>query len=371
MENNFVQPAKTSKLAIASLIIALISIPVPFLGLGFLSIVLGIIALFKIRKYALKGKTLAIVGIVFGLISIVMSFVLQSSSLFGFGLNALFDPHKFSVQKIETDKVVLNTDVQLITEYKNKNGKYPEKFSDIPNTYPSFYQLYYRLSNDGTSYVLRSNGPDELCGTSDDILPDNLAQPQNVDCVVELGNGVTTKTTTITNTSDEFQNLKIYSNKIFSIKYPPTWRVQENTPSLFEFNDPRISEVISIRLSKIDLKNTTSNLFTGAEIKVVAYPVTAIKVYSNDSGPLDHIIKNSMWSQDGTKITEVNFAGYKATSIEELSERNIQYVGQKIESKTIVFQKGDVIFTVGYSFDSKSPIKDSMETLLNSFSFSK
>src|SRR5438874_2006417 len=63
-------PPQPSPTAIASLVLAIIGIVIP--GLGLIGIVLGIIALTKMRDPRVGGKGLAIGGIAVGAVSIVM-----------------------------------------------------------------------------------------------------------------------------------------------------------------------------------------------------------------------------------------------------------------------------------------------------------
>ncbi len=74
-------PDKTSGLAIASMVLGIISIPLLFIyliGLVFsiASIVLGIVAITKINKNKQKGKGMAIAGIVTGGFTILLFILL-------------------------------------------------------------------------------------------------------------------------------------------------------------------------------------------------------------------------------------------------------------------------------------------------------
>jgi hypothetical protein len=82
--------------------------------------------------------------------------------------------------KPELARQELTANVGALELYKKKFGRYPRTLEDAAKAGfqtdpidPYMQPIYYRVSEDGQSYDLRSLGPDGKYGTSDDILPPN------------------------------------------------------------------------------------------------------------------------------------------------------------------------------------------------------
>ncbi len=174
MDTNKIQK---SGVAIASLILGIISfIPAVGILLGIIAIILGIIALSQIRKREFSGKGLAITGIILGVLGIIFSILLYGS-LFYYGFIAKSGP--FTEIKVKVSKMTLTQDAGLLELYKKKYGKYPESLEEARKAGFQIYGMdhylkpfYYKVSNNGQSYELRSLGPDGIYGTADDIFPE-------------------------------------------------------------------------------------------------------------------------------------------------------------------------------------------------------
>lgn len=165
-----------SGLAIASIILGLISF-IPLLGvlLGVLAIILGAIALLNIKNSGVGGKKLAIGGIILGILGILFTVILYGSIIYFFRTK---QDGPLSRQKIEGTQKMLVQDAAYLELYKKKFEKYPTSLEELFQAGyqvigADFYQqrTYYKVSNDGQSYELRSLGADGVYGTSDDILP--------------------------------------------------------------------------------------------------------------------------------------------------------------------------------------------------------
>lgn len=163
-------------LAVASFILGLVAF-IPLVGvlLGILAIILGIIGIKKIKKGGLSGKKLAISGIILGVLGIIFTFVIYGS-LFYFGFKADHGP--FLEPKIEMSRSILTQNAGALELYKKQNGQYPDNLKQASDSELTIYPvdsfltpLYYKLSEDGQSYDLRSLGPDKEYGTEDDIFP--------------------------------------------------------------------------------------------------------------------------------------------------------------------------------------------------------
>ena len=142
-----------------------------FGGLSFIpaiGVIFGIIAITIGAVKKMKGP------IYLGLGGIFLT-VLIYGSLFYFGMVATSGP--FADLRTQMMPNLLNTDAGQITLYKQKNGKLPEKLSDIPSGQNNFFVpidvwgtgIFYKPNKDG-SFELRSAGPDKILNTSDDIV---------------------------------------------------------------------------------------------------------------------------------------------------------------------------------------------------------
>lgn len=168
--------APKSGMALASLILGFVSF-IPLLGIftGVLAIILGIIAKGNIRKGLETGKKKAAVGVILGILGILFSIVIYGS-LFYFGFVAKSGP--FNDMKKQLSQQVLTQNAGTIELYKNKYGNYPTSLDDLSKAgytvWPGDHYMkpfYYKVSYDGSTYDLRSLGPDGEYGTLDDIFP--------------------------------------------------------------------------------------------------------------------------------------------------------------------------------------------------------
>ena len=85
---------------------------------------------------------------------------------------------KAQTSPIDLNHQAMGKTADYLKQYKDKHGKYPEKLTDLAaddfSIFPSdsFGNLFfYKTSEDGQSYELRSLGPDGQKNTADDILP--------------------------------------------------------------------------------------------------------------------------------------------------------------------------------------------------------
>ncbi|OGM15958.1 hypothetical protein A2V56_05070 [Candidatus Woesebacteria bacterium RBG_19FT_COMBO_42_9] len=149
----------------------------PLLGVltGIIAIILGAIGLSKIKKGGVGGKKLAIAGIILGVLGILFSIVMYGS-LFYFGFVAKGGP--FDAPKKQASEQILTQNAGYLELYKKKNGTYPQTLEELSKdgytVFPSDHYMkpfYYKVSDDGQSYELRSLGPDGEYNTSDDIFP--------------------------------------------------------------------------------------------------------------------------------------------------------------------------------------------------------
>lgn len=171
------EKVKKSGLAIASLVLGLLSIIPGFGFLGFIAIILGIVSIVKIKKNGLRGKNMAISGIILGVSGIILGFVayyMASSLLNGF-LNNTGTVGK--LKPMVSDQV-LTQDMGILEVYKKQNGKYPQNLDQaVKEGYEIFPMdfylrpIFYKVSSNGQSYEMRSLGADGKYGTSDDVLP--------------------------------------------------------------------------------------------------------------------------------------------------------------------------------------------------------
>ncbi|MCX6719871.1 MAG: DUF4190 domain-containing protein [Candidatus Staskawiczbacteria bacterium] len=188
MEQNINKSQKTSKLAVATLVLGILSIPLFFFKLGIIAVILGVISLFRLKNPLLKGKWFAIVGILCGIMGMILVLI-PFSTFFNFA----FNPNNFTAQKSEVSQKILDDNVKLIDTYKSKYGKYPQTLGELTTlsstpifTFDHYLKpFYYKASADGLSYELRSLGPDGECGTDDDILPTGSRSPKIITCQIE------------------------------------------------------------------------------------------------------------------------------------------------------------------------------------------
>lgn len=162
--------------AITSLILSFFSF-FPLIGviLGIAAIVFGAIALYKLKRDKNSGKRMAITGIILSIFGILFTFILYGS-LFYFGFVAKGGP--FAEVKVEASKMILTQNAGYLELYKKSHGSYPKKLEDLSKkgyaAFPSDHYLkplFYKVSDDGRSYELRSLGPDGIFNTPDDIYP--------------------------------------------------------------------------------------------------------------------------------------------------------------------------------------------------------
>lgn len=155
--------------------------------------------------YAIGGASfIPLIGIVFGIIAIVWGIVRRVRSLVILGAGGiLFSVVLYSAlfyfgfhqrggfyDKLRSQMAVtmLNSAVKEVEYYKLQHGHYPNTLHDLdtkdPNKLPTVFDptsmerkgtndsyFYYELDASGTSYFLRSVGPDGIPFTADDILP--------------------------------------------------------------------------------------------------------------------------------------------------------------------------------------------------------
>ena len=154
--------------------------------------------------YAIGGASfIPLIGVLFGIIAIVWGVVRQVRSLIILGAcGILFSVILYSAlfyfgfhqrggiyDKLRTQMAVtmLNGAVKDIEYYKLQHGHYPASLQDLdtkdPNKLPNIFDptamerkdadkyFFYKLDATGTSYFLRSVGPDGIPFTADDILP--------------------------------------------------------------------------------------------------------------------------------------------------------------------------------------------------------
>ena len=136
---------KTSGFAITSLILGIISLFlgwIPLLGwiMIVLSILFGIIALFKISKNnTLQGKGLAIAGIILGAISLII--VIFFFGVFMLALNDISEDNKTEVKVVQssTDEIAKNQNTE---EVSGSQTVHPKEALDIwSQNIPTEYQL--------------------------------------------------------------------------------------------------------------------------------------------------------------------------------------------------------------------------------------
>ena len=127
-------------------------------------------------------------GVLFGLIAIVIGLTKKSKGVVFLGLGgilvtvAIFGGFYYlsSLPKTGVVKIAvkfINEDADIISLYKQQNGKLPAKLSDLGNVSPEngFFpvdpwgtEIFY--STKGTNqFELRSAGPDKVFNTEDDI----------------------------------------------------------------------------------------------------------------------------------------------------------------------------------------------------------
>ena len=164
MENNEVnmQPVLKNKIVAGWVFGGLSFIPLIGVLFGIIAIIIGIVK---------KSKGPAILGLCGILVTVIIY-----GSLFYFGFVAKTGVYADLRVKLATQTI--NTDAGQIALYKNKNGKLPEKFSDLgqPTQENLFFpsdpwmtDILYKPNVDGT-FELISAGPDKVFNTSDDIV---------------------------------------------------------------------------------------------------------------------------------------------------------------------------------------------------------
>ncbi|MEX1015021.1 MAG: DUF4190 domain-containing protein [Candidatus Paceibacterota bacterium] len=170
------QKLQKSGLATASLILGLVSF-IPLVGvlLGILAVILGIISLKQIKKMNLGGKKMAISGIILGLLGIIFTFAMYGL-LFYYGSVSKTGP--FAELKPQASQQILIQNAGALELYKKQNGRYPNSLDEATTAgltiFPTdhyFEPFFYKASEDGRSYELRSLGADGEYGTADDIFP--------------------------------------------------------------------------------------------------------------------------------------------------------------------------------------------------------
>jgi type II secretion system (T2SS) protein G len=155
--------------------------------------------------YAIGGASfIPLIGVVFGIIAIVWGILRRVRSLIVLGVGGiLFTIVLYSAlfyfgfyqrggifDKLRSYMAVtmLNSAVKEVEYYKLQHGHYPNSLRDLvskdPNNSSTFIDptfverkgtndscFFYELDASGTSYFLRSVGPDGIPFTADDILP--------------------------------------------------------------------------------------------------------------------------------------------------------------------------------------------------------
>lgn len=170
---------QNSGFAVASLVLGIIAL-FPGWGLlfGILALIFGIIAIKNAEKEKGKNKKLAIVGTICGGIGILFTIILYGVfiySMLGNGKGPLSGP--FNEVRVRASQQILTQNIGAIELYKKKFGNYPESLEvarkagyDIFPVDHFMHPLYYQVSKDGSSYELKSPGPDGTINTSDDVL---------------------------------------------------------------------------------------------------------------------------------------------------------------------------------------------------------
>jgi hypothetical protein len=154
--------------------------------------------------YTIGGASfIPLIGVFFGLIAIVWGIVRRVRSLIMLGACGIlftiviysalfyFGFHQrggvYDKMRAQMAATMLNSAVKEIEYYKLQHGHYPASLQDLdtkdPKKLPTIFDptamerkgadkyFYYELDASGTSYFLRSVGPDGIPFTADDILP--------------------------------------------------------------------------------------------------------------------------------------------------------------------------------------------------------
>lgn len=159
-----------SHAAIWSIALGVVSL-VPFVGLvaGPLAIILAIISRRKVDDGVHNSKGASILGILLGILGLLIS-------LFWL-INFLIPTSDFAGEKAGTVRRDLIRNAGVIELYKNIYGTYPDNLKELeasgftPVTAdPYLYEYYYATASDGSSYTLKSVGPDGTLDTDDDVL---------------------------------------------------------------------------------------------------------------------------------------------------------------------------------------------------------
>ena len=144
-----------------------------FGGLSFIPLVgvfFGIIAITIGATKKIKGQ------IFLGIAGILLTVILYGG-LYYFGFISTTGP--WADLRIQLASQIINTDAGQISLYKSQRGTLPTKLSDLGTPSPTnmFYtsdpwmtDLLYTLNSDGSSFELRSAGPDKIMNTPDDIV---------------------------------------------------------------------------------------------------------------------------------------------------------------------------------------------------------
>ncbi len=170
------QEQQKSNLAIITLILGLVSF-IPLFGiiLGILAIILGILSLNKIKKEKLSGKKTTIIGMILGILGISFTFIIYGS-LFYYWFISKTGP--FTEIKAKASEQILTQTAGSLELYKKQNWTYPESLKEASDagfsilTFDHYLKpFFYKVTNDGQDYELRSLGADWEYGTTDDIFP--------------------------------------------------------------------------------------------------------------------------------------------------------------------------------------------------------
>lgn len=164
--------------AVTSLVLWLLSfIPLLWIITGILAIIFGIISLRQIKKWWFIGRKMGMGGIILGILGILFTILLYGG-LFYFSFVARTGP--FIEMKKEMSRQLLTQATASIELYKKTTWSYPSSLEDLVKA-PGFQTVftsdhylepfYYKVSDDGKSFELRSLGPDHQYNTQDDILP--------------------------------------------------------------------------------------------------------------------------------------------------------------------------------------------------------